>query len=136
MIRLLPLLLIPCLVLTGCYESVTVNGDGYSTKRFGADVAAVHYKSTGDGKFAYTQIKANNSKSFKAGAGVVNNAIGAWGLVEGAKEMTAQKASDNALKASQAKEATAQVGLQTAPTVYLPAEGEAVSRAGGAVVIP
>lgn len=66
---------------------------------------------------------------------VANTVAGTYGLVSSLQETTAQRVSDNALKASQAKEATAQSAIQAAPTVYAPAE-QAVSRAGGAVVIP
>lgn len=130
--RLLLLSLL-ALGLTGCFETFDVSENGYKGARFGTDTAAIHYT---NGDVSFTMIKNNNSKSFKEGASVVKNLATAYGVVESAKEMTAQRASDNALKAGQAAEATKQQAILSAPTKYLPAEGEAISRAGGAVVIP
>lgn len=81
------------------------------------------------------KIGKNQSNAFGKAIGAINNYLMAATAIAGLKEQTAQVASNNGLKAAQAKEATAQVGLQTAPTVYAPAE-QAVSRAGGAVAIP
>lgn len=75
------------------------------------------------------------SRSFGKVIGALNNWIAGWTAVKGLEAATAQRASDNALKARQAGETTKQVGLQTAPTVYDPAT-QAISRAGGAPVIP
>jgi hypothetical protein len=84
------------------------------------------------------QIKVGKQQSnaFGKAIGALNNLIMGWTAVEGLKAATAQRASDNALRAKQAQEATAQTALQTAPTKYLPAEGEAISRAGGTPFIP
>lgn len=84
---------------------------------------------------AQIKVGKQQSNAFGKAIGALNNWIAGWTAVTGLKEATAQRASDNALKATQASEATAQTALQTAPTVIDPAT-QAVSRAGGAVVIP
>lgn len=125
-----------CLPLSACFETYTVSKDGLKGVRWGTDTAAVNFK--GDG-WSFQQLKNNNSKSFKAGAGVANMAIGAYGMLGSAKEVTAQRASDNALKANQAGEATRQVEIINNGTKFLPAEGEAISRPiqdGASVFIP
>jgi hypothetical protein len=78
----------------------------------------------------------NQSNAFAKAMGSLNNLIMGWTAVEGLKAATAQRQSDNALRTAQAREATKQQELLTAPTKYLPAEGEAISRAGSTPFIP
>jgi hypothetical protein len=106
-----------------------VSSEGIKGVRFGTDTGAQTFESKGDEGFSYTLIKNNNSKSFKEGASVVKNLSTAYGVIEAGKQMTAQKASDNALAATQAKEATIQNGQNVAPVVVNTAEGFTVDRA-------
>lgn len=85
------------------------------------------------------EVRLRIKKHGKRQTTVPNNAIAGWGLVRSLEETTAQRVSDNGLKAAQAQEATRQTEIITNGTKYLPAEGEAISRAidsGAGVTIP
>lgn len=132
--KYLPFLLLAILPLTGC-----------ATRAFNADGGFVQNdflnKKRGDKtsfKITYptgVTVEYNNTVVGMDNTSVANTAIGAYGLVTGLKETTAQRASDNALRATQAREATNQTRYLVEPTVYDPAL-KAVSRAGGKPFIP
>lgn len=135
--KYLPIILLPVL-LSGCATkgfkmpdgTMFVQNDFLNKKRADRTNFAVTDPKTGKiYEFNSTTMGMDNTS-------VANTVAGTYGLVSSLQEATAQRVSDNALKASQAAEATRQQAILSAPTKYLPAEGEAISRAGGSVVIP
>jgi hypothetical protein len=68
------------------------------------------------------KVGKNQSNAFGKFVGAINNYILGWTAVEGLKAATAQRASDNTLKAAQAAEKTKQTEILSTPTTYIPAE--------------
>jgi hypothetical protein len=75
------------------------------------------------------KVGKNQSKGLGMLKAMAQSALNWWGAGKQAAERTAQLASNNALKAEQARQATKQMETLAAPAKFFPGEGEALSRA-------
>jgi hypothetical protein len=85
------------------------------------------------------EYRNRSKKHGKRQTTVANNVVNGQTALGLGKQAFKNQESNNALQLGRTKEATKQVGILTAPTKYLPAEGEAISRAtdaGVGVVMP